>query len=71
LNFNRLLNHFRGPEVTICVGEKENPYHLSKNLVCHYSSYFDAVFNGGFKESKTQELHLNTCTEKVFDMVVA
>lgn len=44
---------------------------MSKNLVCHYSSYFDAAFNGGLEESETQVLHLRHCTEHIFDMVIA
>lgn len=66
-----MINSFRGPEVKVLVGKAKKPYFLSKNLVCHYSKYFDAVFNSGFEESETQVLDLNTCTTDVFDLAVA
>lgn len=49
---------FAGPKVDIYVGPESKHYHLPKDILCYYSTYFDRCFNGGFKEAKHQKLSL-------------
>ncbi|KAL2857244.1 hypothetical protein BJY01DRAFT_136944 [Aspergillus pseudoustus] len=46
------LPNFYKPPVTIAIGDKE--LKVSKDLLCQHSSYFTAMFDGHFKESKEQ-----------------
>ena len=42
---------YSGPQVTIRVGSSHE-YKLSKDLLCKHSPYFEATFNGNFREGK-------------------
>lgn len=43
---------------------------LSKSLLTHISSYFDATFNGNFEETKTGKLRLEDISVRAFDHAV-
>lgn len=49
---------FAGPKVDIYVGSESKHFHLPKDILCYYSTYFDRCFNGGFKEAKELKLTL-------------
>ncbi|TVY19562.1 hypothetical protein LARI1_G003406 [Lachnellula arida] len=58
-------------------GEKVNsaevtkkPFLVHKAILCHYSPFFDAAFNGGFQEDTTQELDLPDTDPIVFGILV-
>ncbi|TVY87472.1 hypothetical protein LAWI1_G006420 [Lachnellula willkommii] len=58
-------------------GEKVNsaevtkkPFLVHKAILCHYSPFFDAAFNGGFEEDTTQELDLPDTDPIVFGILV-
>lgn len=38
------------PSVKFIIGPEEKIYTIPKDLLCHYSPYFVACFNGGFRE---------------------
>lgn len=67
-----LTNLYHGPTVTIHVGTgcTKKTYTLAKLLLCHQSSYFRAVFTGGFKEEHEQTLDLDDVDPEIFNMVV-
>ncbi|CAG8972244.1 hypothetical protein HYALB_00001642 [Hymenoscyphus albidus] len=52
------LRMIDGPKVDIFVGPTRKHLSLPKHLLCHYSKYFDACFNGEFREAKEQKLDL-------------
>ncbi|KAM3089048.1 hypothetical protein ACMFMG_000667 [Clarireedia jacksonii] len=60
----------KGPEVKIIVVPTKKAFSLHKRLLCISSSYFDRAFNGGFLESKTQEIHLEDMSIQSFELVV-
>ncbi|KAH7382020.1 hypothetical protein BKA64DRAFT_713263 [Cadophora sp. MPI-SDFR-AT-0126] len=43
---------------------------IHKNHICHYSSFFDAAFNGNFAEAESQEVVLYEVQPPVFGMFV-
>lgn len=43
----------RSPSVRITIGEANEDYDAPKALLCHYSSYFRNVLEGGFEEAKS------------------
>ncbi|KAF2086010.1 hypothetical protein K490DRAFT_45462, partial [Saccharata proteae CBS 121410] len=51
------------------IGRKEKPFNVHKGLLCHYSKYFNAAFNGGFKEANEDTISLREVTVKVFGIV--
>ncbi|KAL2074345.1 hypothetical protein VTL71DRAFT_8123 [Oculimacula yallundae] len=52
------LKLMSGPKVDVIVGEKKKLYRLPKDLLSHYSPYFDRCFGGEFKEAKEKKLEL-------------
>ena len=52
------------------VGRAAKKYCLHKTLLCHHSTFFDAAFNGEFKEGKSGELRLPEETPDSFDLFV-
>lgn len=52
------------------VGTPSKKYRLHKNLLCHHSTFFDATFNGEFKEWKDGELRLPEDEVRAFDTFV-
>ncbi|KAI9877669.1 MAG: hypothetical protein M1830_002338 [Pleopsidium flavum] len=66
-----LLAELLGEDIiTVTVGAISKKYRLHKNLLCHHSTFFDAAFNGEFKEGKTGELRLPEDRVSAFDMFV-
>lgn len=55
-------------KVTVMVGEKK--YSLPKLLVCNYSRFFEAAFNGTFKEGVEQEMRSESTTVESFDLAI-
>ncbi|TVY26289.1 hypothetical protein LHYA1_G005796 [Lachnellula hyalina] len=51
-----LLSLYSGPQVTIRIGSESHEYKLPKALLCKQSSYFEAMFEGPFKEGKDFEV---------------
>jgi len=41
-----------GDIVAIEVGPEKKQYQVHKDILCHYSEYFPAAFNGSWKESE-------------------
>jgi hypothetical protein len=56
--------------VTLRVGSQGKAYVVHKDLLCHYSKYFSAAFNGLFKEAQEKELKLAEVEPRVFDTVM-
>jgi len=54
----------------VLVGEVPKRYFLHKKLLCYYSTFFDAAFNGAFQESISGELKLPEEEARVFDVFV-
>lgn len=59
-----------GPKVDIYVGLESIHYRLPKDILCHYSLYFDRCFNGHFKEAIEQELTLREDLPEFFDLLL-
>jgi hypothetical protein len=53
--------------VTLIVGKEKKAYILHKNLLCLYSDYFRAAFNGQFKETTERKLELPDVETSLFD----
>lgn len=51
-------------------GSGKQKFVLHRNFICHYSPFFDATFNGDFKEGKDQQLDLEETDPKVFGIFV-
>ncbi|KAI4851213.1 hypothetical protein E4T44_02270 [Aureobasidium sp. EXF-8845] len=58
--------HFQGT-VTLIVGKEEKAYTLHKELLCFYSDYFRAAFNGSFKEATERKIELPDVEISLFD----
>ncbi|TVY78457.1 hypothetical protein LSUE1_G006516 [Lachnellula suecica] len=43
---------------------------IYKEIICYYSPFFEAAFNGGFEEGKNQTMDLCEASPKVFGMFV-
>ncbi|KAL8669249.1 MAG: hypothetical protein Q9168_006149 [Polycauliona sp. 1 TL-2023] len=48
----------RDEVVAIHVGYDDRPFHIHKKLLCSKSTYFNAAFEGSFKEASEKKLHL-------------
>ncbi|KAL9598931.1 MAG: hypothetical protein Q9219_004197 [cf. Caloplaca sp. 3 TL-2023] len=48
---SQILSFGNDPTVTILVGPDKICFHVHKNLLCHASKFFEAAFNGNFKEN--------------------
>jgi hypothetical protein len=59
-----------GPKVDLYVGEEKKHYNLPKPLLCHYSDYFDACFNGNFSEAQSQKLELPDDKVQEFEILL-
>ncbi|THX79949.1 hypothetical protein D6D05_04734 [Aureobasidium pullulans] len=59
--------HFNGI-VTVVVGSKKKSHSLHKDLLCFYSDYFRAAFNGSFKEATDGKIELMDVEPEVFDI---
>ncbi|THY91796.1 hypothetical protein D6C89_05552 [Aureobasidium pullulans] len=59
--------HYNGI-VTVVVGSKKKSYSLHKGLLCFYSDYFRAAFNGSFKEATDGKIELMDVEPEVFDI---
>ncbi|KAK6005766.1 hypothetical protein QM012_007408 [Aureobasidium pullulans] len=55
--------------VTLVVGNQEKAYILHKDLLCFYSDYFRAAFDGPFREAAERKLRLPDVEESVFERV--
>ncbi|THZ18857.1 hypothetical protein D6C91_05343 [Aureobasidium pullulans] len=53
--------------VTLVVGRSKKAYTLHKDLLCFYSDYFRAAFNGSFKEAAERKIELSDVEEEVFE----
>lgn len=53
--------------MTLIVGKKKKAYTLHKDLLCFYSDYFRAAFNGSFKEAAERKLELPNVEEHIFE----
>ncbi|KAG9747683.1 hypothetical protein KCU73_g7285, partial [Aureobasidium melanogenum] len=53
--------------VTLIIGKEKKAYTLHKDLLCFYSDYFRAAFNGSFKEAAERKLELPDVDEDVFE----
>jgi len=58
--------HFQGT-VTLLIGTEKKPYTVHKDLLCFYSDYFRAAFNGSFKEAAERKIELAGVTVNVFE----
>jgi hypothetical protein len=50
--------------------EYKTTFPIHKAIVCHYSPFFDATFNGNFEEGTTQEIDLRDTEPAVFSVFV-
>jgi hypothetical protein len=53
--------------VTLIVGKEKKAYNLHKDLLCFYSDYLRAAFNGSFKEAAERKLELPDVETSLFD----
>ncbi|KAH0009655.1 hypothetical protein KCU78_g10623, partial [Aureobasidium melanogenum] len=60
--------HFQDT-VNLIVGKNKKAYTLHKDLLCFYSNYFRAAFNGSFKEAAERKLELPDVEKHVFEAV--
>ncbi|KAE8448421.1 hypothetical protein EG329_009486 [Mollisiaceae sp. DMI_Dod_QoI] len=65
-----LIRMISGPRVDVYVGPGRKHYSLPKDLLCHYSTYFDRCFNGAFKEANQQKLSLPEDKVKDFEVLM-
>jgi hypothetical protein len=65
---HRRIKLFQGPLVTVFVGPDETAFEISKNLLCFNSPFFDASFNGRFKEATEGKLYMAEDSDEVFGM---
>jgi hypothetical protein len=63
----RRSEHFQGT-VTLIVGQEKKAYTLHKDLLCFYSDYFRAAFNGSFKEATERKLELPNIEPSLFEV---
>lgn len=60
---------FQGSLVTVFIGLDETSFKILKNLLCFNSPFFDASFNGGFKEASEGKLYMAEDSADVFGML--
>ncbi|KAH0382040.1 hypothetical protein KCU92_g6635, partial [Aureobasidium melanogenum] len=58
--------HFQ-ETVTLIVGDEKKPYVVHKDLLCFYSDYFRAAFQGSFKEATERKVELPGVIKDVFE----
>ncbi|ESZ96728.1 hypothetical protein SBOR_2872 [Sclerotinia borealis F-4128] len=50
------------------VGDDLKDFGVHKDLICHYSPYFNAAFTSGFEETRTGVMKLSTTEPEVFEL---
>lgn len=60
----------RGEEVDIYVGKEKKHYRVPRDLLCSQSKYFNACFNGNFKEGQTQKLEILEDRVEFFELLL-
>ncbi|KAH0363443.1 hypothetical protein KCU65_g7390, partial [Aureobasidium melanogenum] len=58
--------HFQGT-VTLIVGTEKKPYTVHKDLLCFYSDYFRAAFQGSFKEAAERKIDILGVRNDIFE----
>ena len=66
---HRSLIH--GAIVTIYVGAEKKPFAIHKDLICQYSKYFNAAFNGRFEEAENKAANMDDVEPWVFAIFVS
>ncbi|XP_058445506.1 BTB/POZ domain-containing protein 6-A-like isoform X1 [Malaya genurostris] len=61
-----LINNRFQSDVTFLVGEKRQPIYAHKLLLIIASEYFNAMFNGNFKESSSDEIEVRDIEADIF-----
>ncbi|XP_065075329.1 BTB/POZ domain-containing protein 3-like [Ochlerotatus camptorhynchus] len=61
-----LINNKFQSDVTFLVGEKRMPIYAHKLLLIISSEYFNAMFNGNFKESNSEEIEVSDVEPDIF-----
>ncbi|XP_055619527.1 BTB/POZ domain-containing protein 6-B-like isoform X1 [Toxorhynchites rutilus septentrionalis] len=61
-----LINNRFQSDVTFMVGEKRQPIHAHKLLLIIASEYFNAMFNGNFRESSSGEIEVSDVEPDIF-----
>src|ERR1700743_293994 len=56
--------------VTIKVGPEEKLFVVHQDLICHFSKYFNAAFNGSFAEATSKEINLPDVEVQIFEIFV-
>jgi hypothetical protein len=54
--------------VTVLVGKEKHSFHLDKDQLSKYSSFFDSALRGGFKESEELAVQLPEADVKAFQV---
>ncbi|KAH8815744.1 hypothetical protein F5884DRAFT_191775 [Xylogone sp. PMI_703] len=66
----KIIDLISGPQVELYIGPNKHHYALPKRLLCHYSTYFNSCFNGGFAESQTQSIELPDDRVEHFELLL-
>ncbi|KAJ5047217.1 uncharacterized protein L3040_003058 [Drepanopeziza brunnea f. sp. 'multigermtubi'] len=58
--------------VTVIVGPEDTKetYIIHKGIICYYSPFFNAAFNGNFAEGETQTMRLDDVNSETFGLLV-
>ncbi|CAG8972088.1 hypothetical protein HYALB_00004954 [Hymenoscyphus albidus] len=56
--------------INVSLGIQKETFVVHKNFICFYSPFFDAAFNGAFKEGETQVLDLDDASPAAFSLFV-
>ncbi|CAG8950236.1 hypothetical protein HYFRA_00008474 [Hymenoscyphus fraxineus] len=74
LNFRLSLTRPRRSQamvtINVSLNHLKDTFIVHKNFICFYSPFFDAAFNGAFKEAETQVLDLEDTSPTVFGLFV-
>ncbi|EPE28970.1 POZ [Glarea lozoyensis ATCC 20868] len=57
-------------EARVTIVVKDESYNMPKKLACSSSSYFDRVFNNGFRETADLKVQLEDVEKEHFDLVM-
>ncbi|CZR61813.1 uncharacterized protein PAC_11710 [Phialocephala subalpina] len=65
---------FCGPQTFVNInvgsGQEKLTFMVQKSLICHYSAFFDAAFNGPFLEGKSQVINMEDVENKIMGLLV-
>ncbi|KAF8852845.1 hypothetical protein BDZ45DRAFT_807098 [Acephala macrosclerotiorum] len=65
---------FCGPQTFVTItagsGQDKHTFTVQKSLICHYSAFFDAAFNGGFLEGKSQAMDMEDVEGEIMGLLV-